>query len=222
MEGRRKCSLGKGTMFIVMSFMSTLSEPSKRMPLVRLSSAFAASTFILSYGFFSAPGLQSWSVFHEIDSLPTQNVLSSGLTESKAVRACVLHTVALRHKALVSSVTLSCGHCTRTPIACTYARTLAEQVPRALAAAPRARAAARRACVDHCHDVEQRPVLHRQHRARVLRKLSKREHGVVRRRDDVVVGGGEERHREAEDVGVEVLRAVCGMFQTLVQSACLR
>ena len=48
MEGRRKCMLGKGTMFMVMSFMSTLSDPSKRIPAVKFSSVLAASLLILS------------------------------------------------------------------------------------------------------------------------------------------------------------------------------
>lgn len=47
----RKCSLGKGTRFVVISFRSTFRAPSKRTELVRWSSMLAAMPFMPSKAF---------------------------------------------------------------------------------------------------------------------------------------------------------------------------
>ena len=46
----RKCLLGKGTRFVVISFRSTFRGPSKRMGTVRCSNSWAARLFIPSNG----------------------------------------------------------------------------------------------------------------------------------------------------------------------------
>ena len=79
MDGSRKWCWGKGTMFMVMSLRSTLSVPSKRMPLVKLRMTLAAMLFILSYGFLPAVN------FSREQPHFTSNVVNVNVTNSHNV-----------------------------------------------------------------------------------------------------------------------------------------
>lgn len=172
--GTRKCMRGKGTIFIVMSFMSTLSGPSKRMPLVRWRSALAASVFMRSYGFLSTRKRRAVSP----RQMTRRRAASTGdavlshrsCTQKRQLRACAGEV----DGDATAAITLELG-------------------------------------VHGRHDVKQRAVADGQHGAGVVDELAEREHRIVRRRHHVVVLGREQRRREAEDVGVRVLRRTRGL-----------